>query len=86
MGPIDKYTTHGYQILKQDITTAKVHMGIFIDSKQYIQAYEIKLERETDCDEAVWCKIVSGNPILTVGLVYRSPNINKEDKKKYKML
>ena len=29
--------------------------------KESIQAYEIKLEREADCDEAVWCKIVSGN-------------------------
>ena len=47
--------------------------GSFLYSKEYIQAYEIKLERETDCDEAVWCKIVSRNSILTVGLVYRSP-------------
>ena len=29
--------------------------------KESIQAHEIKLEREADCDEAVWCKIVSGN-------------------------
>ena len=24
-----------------------------------IQAYKIKLERETACDEAVWCNIVT---------------------------
>ena len=35
--------------------------------KESIQAYEIKLEREADCNE-VWCKIVSGNSILP-GLV-----------------
>ena len=46
--------------------------------KESIQAYEIKLEREADCDETVWCKIVSGNSKLNVGLVYRSPNINEE--------
>ena len=46
--------------------------------KESIQAYEIKL----DCDEAVWCKIVSGNSKLTVGLVYQSPNINEEDNTK----
>ena len=34
------------------------------------------------CDEAVWCKIVSGNSTLTVGLVYRSPNVNEEDNTK----
>ena len=35
--------------------------GVILYVKEYIQAYEIKLESETDYDEAVWCKIVSGN-------------------------
>ena len=48
-----------------------------------VQAYEIKLEREADYDEAVWCKIASGNSKLTIGLVYRSPNINEEDSTKF---
>ena len=47
-----------------------------------LQAYEIKLESEADYDEAVWCKIVSGNSKLTTGLVYRNPNINEEDNTK----
>ena len=34
--------------------------GSFLYVKESSQAYEIKLEREADCDEAVWCKIVSG--------------------------
>ena len=38
--------------------------------KGSIQTCEIKLEREADCDETVWCKIVSGISTLTVGLVY----------------
>ena len=42
----------------------------------------LKLESEADYDEAVWCKIVSGNSKLTIGLVYRSPNINEADKTK----
>ena len=55
--------------------------------KEYIQAYEIKLEREADYDEAIWCKIVSGHSKLTIALVYRSPNINeKRITQKYKML
>ena len=58
--------------------------GVILYVKESIQAYEIKLEREADCDEAVWCKIVSGNSKLTIGLVYRSPNINEEDKTKIK--
>ena len=51
--------------------------GVILYAKESIQASEIKLEREAGCDEAVWCKIVSGNPKLTIGSVYRSPNINE---------
>ena len=46
------------------------------------RANEIKLEREADCYESVWCKIVSGNSKITIGLVYRSPNINEDDNTK----
>ena len=53
--------------------------GVILYVKESIQAYEIKLEGESDYDEAVWCKIVSGNSKLTIGLVYRSPNINEAD-------
>ena len=56
--------------------------GVVLYIKESIQAYEIKLEREADCNEAVWCKIVSGNKKITIGLVYRSPNINEEDNTK----
>ena len=56
--------------------------GVILYIKESIQGYEIKLEREADCDEAVWCNIVSGNSTLTIGLVYRSQNINKEDNTK----
>ena len=47
-----------------------------------IQADEIKLENEAECEEAVWCNIVTGNSSLAVGLVYRSPNISIEDNEK----
>ena len=56
--------------------------GVILYVKESIQADGIKLKREADCDEAVWCKTVSGNSKLTIGLVYRSPNINKEDNTK----
>ena len=52
--------------------------GVILYIKEYIQAYEIKLEREADCDEAVWCNVVTGYSTLTIGLVYRSPNINEK--------
>ena len=55
--------------------------GVILYIKESIHAYEIKLEKEAECEEAVWCNIVTGNSILTVGLVYRSPNISMEEKK-----
>ena len=50
--------------------------------KGSIQTCEIKLEREADCDETVWCKIVSRISTLTIGLVYRKPSINEGDNTK----
>ena len=47
--------------------------------KESIQAYEIKLESEANCNEAACCNRVMGNSTLTIELVYPSPNINKED-------
>ena len=58
--------------------------NVILYVKESIQAYEIKLEREADCDEAVWCKFFSGNSKLTIGLVYQSQNINEEDNTKIK--
>ena len=40
--------------------------GVILYIKESIQAYEIKLEMEADCDEAVWFNIVSGNSTLTI--------------------
>ena len=56
--------------------------GVILYVKESIQAYEIKLEREADYDEAVWCKIVSENLKVIIGLVYQSPNINEDDNTK----
>ena len=68
----------GYVMFRRD-RTGRWKGGVILYVKESIQAYEIKSEREADCDEAVWCKIVSGNSKLTIRLVYRSPNINEED-------
>ena len=56
--------------------------GVILYIKESIQAYEIKLEKQAECEEAVWCNIVTGNSTLTVGLVYRSPNISTDENEK----
>ena len=55
--------------------------GVILYIKESIQA-EIKLEKGAESEEAVWCNIVTGNSILTVVLVYRSPNISMEENEK----
>ena len=56
--------------------------GVILYIKESIQAYAIKLKKEAECEEALWCNIVSRNSTLTVGLVYRSPNINTDENEK----
>ena len=68
----------GYVMFRRD-RIGRRGRGVILYIKEYIQAYEIKLEREANCDEAVWCNIITGNSTLTIRLVYRSSNINKED-------
>ena len=56
--------------------------GVILYIKESIQAYEIQLVKEAECEDAVWCNIVTGKSTLTVGLVYRSPNISMEENEK----
>ena len=56
--------------------------GVILYIQESIQAYEIKLEKEAECEEAVWCNIVTRKSTLTVGLVYRSPNITIDENEK----
>ena len=42
--------------------------------KETIPAYEVQLQEEAYCKEALWCKLVTGHTIITIGVVYRCPN------------
>ena len=42
--------------------------------KETIPAYEVQLQEEADCNEAIWCKLVTGHITVTIGVVYRCPN------------
>ena len=50
--------------------------------KESIPAYEVQLQEEADCKEAIWCKLVTGHTAVTVGVVYRCPNITKQNNEK----
>ncbi|KAK2154128.1 hypothetical protein NP493_2220g00009 [Ridgeia piscesae] len=71
----------GYVMFRKD-RLGRRGGGVILYIKESIQAYEIKLEKEAECEEAVSCNIVTENSTLTVGLVYRSPNISIDENKK----
>ena len=39
-------------------------------------------EEEAYCNEAIWCKLVTGHTTVTIGVVYRCPNITKQNNEK----
>ena len=47
-----------------------------------IPAYEVQLPDQADCNEAIWCKLVTGHKTVTIGVVYRCPNITKQSNQK----
>ena len=42
----------------------------------------VQLSEEADCNEAIWCKLVTGHTTVTIGEVYRCPNITKQNNEK----
>ena len=34
------------------------------------------------CNESIWCKLVTGHTTVTIGVVYRCPNITKQNNEK----
>ena len=49
--------------------------GVLLCIKETILAYEVQLQEEADCKEALWCNLVTGHTPITIGVVYRCPNI-----------
>ena len=74
----------GYVMFRKD-RIGRRGGGVLLYLKVTIPAYEIQLNEETDCNEAMWCKLVTGHTTVTIVVVYLCPNITKQ-KKKYIML
>ena len=57
-------------------------VGVLIYIKETIPAHEVQLQEEADCNEAMWCKLVTGHTTVTIGVVYRCHNITKQNNEK----
>ena len=56
--------------------------GVLLYIKETIPAYEVQLQEEADCNEDIWCKLVTGHTTVTIGVVYRCPNLTKQNNEK----
>ena len=56
--------------------------GVLLYINPIIPAYEVQLQEEADCNEGIWCKLVTGHTTVTIGVVYRCPNITKQNNEK----
>ena len=73
----------GYVMFRKD-RIGKKGGGVLLyrPIKENIPAYEVQLSEEADCNEAIWCKLVTGHTTVTIGVVYRCPNITKQNNDK----
>ena len=71
----------GYVMFRKDIIGRRGG-GVLLYIKDTIPAYEVQLHEEADCNEAIWCNLVTGHTTVIIGVVYRCPNITKQNNDK----
>ena len=71
----------GYAMFRKD-RMGRSGGGVLLYIKENIPAYEVQLQEEADCNEAIWCKLVTGHTTVTIGVAYRCPNITKQNNEK----
>ena len=71
----------GYAMFRKD-RMGRRGGGVLLYIKDNIPAYEVQLQEEADCNEAIWCKLVTGHTTVTIGVVYRCPDITKQNNEK----
>ena len=71
----------GYVMFRKD-RIGRRGGGVLLYIKDTIPAYEVQLQEEADCNEAIWCNLVTGHTAVIIGVVYRCPNITKQNNEK----
>ena len=71
----------GYVMFRKDRMGKRGGRGLLY-IKETIPAYEAQLQEEADCKEALWCNLVTGHSTITIGVVYRCPNITIQNNEK----
>ena len=71
----------GYVLLRKD-RIGRRGGGVLLYIKDTIPAYEVQLQEKADCNEAIWCNLVTGHTTVIIGVVYRCPNITEQNNEK----
>ena len=71
----------GYVMFRKD-RIGRRGGGVLLYIKKTIPAYEVQLQEEADCNEAIWCNSVTGHTTVTIGVVYHCSNITKQNNDK----
>ena len=71
----------GYVMFRKDKIGGKKG-GVLLYIKENIPACEVQLSEEADCNEAIWCRLVTWHTTVTIGVLYRCPNITKQNNEK----
>ena len=71
----------GYVMFRKD-RMGRRGGGVLLYIKESIPAYDVQLQEEADCKEALWCNLVTGHTTVTIGVVYRCPNITIQNNEK----
>ena len=64
----------GYVMFRK-VRMGKRGGGVLLYIKETIPAHEVQLQEQADCKEALWCNLATGHTTITIGVVYRCPNI-----------
>ena len=68
----------GYVMFRKD-RMGRRGGGLLLYIKETVSVYEVQLPEEAYCNEAIWCNLVPGHTTVTIGVVYRCPNITKQN-------
>ena len=71
----------GYVMFRKD-RIGRRGGGVLLYIKDTIPAYEVQLQEEADCNDDIWCNLVTGHTTVIIGVVYRCPNITKQNNEK----
>ena len=71
----------GYVMFRKD-RMGRRGGGVLLYIKETTPAYEVQLQEEAVCKEALLCNLVTGHTTITIGVVYRCPNITIQNNEK----